>query len=163
MTTAIFFSGPIGAGKTTLGRSVAGQIDAAFIDGDDHADQSRPWFASSRSTNRNIADAALSALQLRPAVVIAYPLRCTSYVYFRRRMTDAGHLPIFVTLRASAESILTVGRGREFGEDERARIFEMIAQGYADRPFSDHVVDTDAASFDQTVDMLLARLMPLLA
>ena len=78
MTTAIFFSGPIGAGKTTLGRSVAGPIDAAFIDGDDHADQSRPWFASSRSTNRNIADAALSALQLRPAVV--KPIRCAAPV-----------------------------------------------------------------------------------
>jgi shikimate kinase len=40
---ATFSSGPIGAGKTTLGRAVANRLDAAFIEGDDYADHTKPW------------------------------------------------------------------------------------------------------------------------
>jgi hypothetical protein len=91
MTQAIFFSGPIGAGKSTLGRAVAGRLGAAFLDGDDFADHRRPWYASSLGTSRSIATALLDALRQSPSAIVAYPLRCTNYVYFRRRMADAGH------------------------------------------------------------------------
>lgn len=40
---ATFSSGPIGAGKTTLGRAVANRLDAAFVEGDDYADHTKPW------------------------------------------------------------------------------------------------------------------------
>jgi len=39
----------------------------------------------------------------------------------------------------------------------------MIEEGYADRPFSDLIVNTDIAGFDETVETLVARLVPLLA
>jgi len=162
MTQAIFFNGPIGAGKTTLGRAVAGRIDAAFLDGDDFADHSKPWFASSLTTSDRIATAALEALRERRAVVVAYPLRCTNYVYYRRRMSDAGHRSIFVTLRASAASILADDRGRQFDAGERERIVEMISQGYADRSFSDLTIETDVADVDRTVDVIVEQLAPLL-
>ena len=162
MTHAIFFNGPIGAGKPTLGRAVAARIDAAFLDGDDFSDHSRPWFASSLTTSERIASAALNGLAAKPTVVVAYPLRCTNFVYYRRRMSDAGHRPIFVTLRASAASILAADRGRAFDAGERERIIEMIAQGYGDRAFSDFTVDTDAASFERTTDLIVERLAPLL-
>jgi len=68
-----------------------------------------------------------------------------------------------VTLRASAASILATTRGRQFDAAERDRIAEMVAQGYADRPFSDLIVNTDIAGFDETVETLVARLVPLLA
>jgi hypothetical protein len=158
---AVFLSGPIGSGKTTLGRAVAVRLDAAFLDGDDYADQTRPWYGSSLSTSRRIAAAGLAACAEHPVAVIAYPLRCANYVYYRRRFTDAGHRAIFVSLRASAAAILAPSRGRSFDAGERARIAEMIAQGYAYRPFSDLVVDTDAAGFDATVEILVARLTPL--
>ena len=163
MTHAIFFSGPIGSGKTTLGRAVAARLGGSFLDGDDYADHSGPWFATSLSTSRRIASATLAALAASPIVVVAYPLRCTNYVYYRRRMSDAGHRSIFVTLRASAASILGGGRDRRFDAGERKRIAEMIRQGYADRPFSDFIVDTDVTGFDRTVDLLVDRLTPLLA
>jgi len=40
---ATFYSGQIGAEKTTLGRAVATRLDAAFIEGDDYADHTKPW------------------------------------------------------------------------------------------------------------------------
>ena len=162
MTHAIFLSGPIGAGKTTLGRAVAGKMGAAFLDGDDFADHRRPWFASTLSTSQRIANAALGALQAGRVAVVAYPLRRTNYVYFRRCMTDAGHRLIVVTLRASVASILAATRGRQFDAGERGRIAKMIEEGYADRPFSDLIVDTDAGGFDETVETLMVRLKPLL-
>ncbi len=155
---AIFISGPIGAGKTTLGRAVATRLDGKFFDGDDYAVHSKPWYASSLSTNRRIADAVLSALRTERIAVVAYPLRQANYVYFRRRVTEAGHRVVFVTLRASIKSILGPSRGRLFDADEERRAAEMIQQGYADRPFSDLIVDTDIASFGETVDMLLLKL-----
>ncbi len=158
MGEAIFFSGPIGAGKTTLGRAVAGRLGAAFFDGDDFADHSGPWFASSLRTSSGIADAVLSALARGGPVLVAYPLRRTNYVYFRRRLADTGHALTVVTLRASLEATVSPSRRRRFSPGEVARIEEMIAQGYGDRPFSDLVVDTDALDFDATVEMLVRRL-----
>lgn len=160
MTQAIFFSGPIGAGKTTLGRGVAARLGAAFLDGDDYADHDRPWYASSLGTSRGIAEALLAALRQHPAAIVAYPLRCTNYLYFRRRLADAGHGTLVVNLGASYDALVNAGRGRVFSADERARIAEMLAQGYADRRFGDLAVDTAAAGFAATVDILLARLRP---
>jgi DNA polymerase III delta prime subunit len=117
---AIFFSGPIGVGKTTLGRAVARRIGAEFLDGDDFARPDRPWYASILSTSRAIAEAALSIAGRGGTVIIAYPLGCLNYVYYRRRLADAGHRTTFVSLRASAASILGAGRGRTFSGAERA-------------------------------------------
>lgn len=152
---AVFFSGPIGVGKTTLGRAVAAELRGSFIDGDDYSDHSKPWFGSSLSTSRKIADATLDALAQAQIAVIAYPLRCTNFVYFQRRIRNGGHRATFVTLRASAASILAPSRGRLFDADERDRAVEMITQGYAHRPFSDFIVDTDVANFSQTVATLV--------
>jgi len=162
MGQAIFFSGPIGTGKTTLGRAVAGRLDARFFDGDDFAVHDRPWYASSLSTSAGIADAVRVALSNHRLAVVAYPLRRTNYVYFCRRLGAAGHQMTVVTLRASMVRIVDPTRGRTFSPTEVTRIGEMIAEGYDARPFSDLVCHTDASSFGQTVETLLSRLQPLL-
>lgn len=159
---AIFFSGPIGAGKTTLGRAVAVRLGAKFVDGDDYSDPGRPWYASSLGTSRRIAAEAISALAGGASVIIAYPLRRTNFVYYRRVIGDAGYRVIVVTLRARRDAILAPERGRVFDEGERIRIGEMIEQGYSDRSFSDLVVDTDVADFPQTATAIADRLGPLL-
>ena len=159
---AIFFSGPIGAGKTTLGRAVAARLGAKFVDGDDYSDPGRPWYASSLGTSRRIAVEAISALGSGASVIVAYPPRRTNFIYFRRVIGDAGYRVIVVTLRARREAILSPKRGRVFDEGERIRIGEMIDQGYADRSFSDLVVDTDMADFQRTATKIADRLEPLL-
>jgi len=151
---AIFLSGPVGAGKTTLGRALAERLSAGFIDGDDLSDPDRPWYCSSLQTSREIVQSGLEVLRHTPIVVIAYPLRCTNWIYFRRKIENEGAMPLFVTLRASFSSIVDVRRRRAFSRDERARIRVMIAEGYDSRPFSSLVLDTDKADFAGT----LARL-----
>jgi hypothetical protein len=159
---AIFLSGPIGAGKTALGRGLADKLDGAFVDGDDFADHTKPWYGSILHASEAIVRDGLAALRSKPAVVVAYPLRCTNWIYFKRRFGDEGALPIFVSLRASFESIVHSSRGRTFSDRERVRIREMIAEGYGSRAFSDLVVDTGQKSFDETAAELVAKVRALM-
>jgi hypothetical protein len=67
-----------------------------------------------------------------------------------------------VTPAADEEAILAPARGRAFSAAERYRVAEMIAQGYAARPFSDLVVRTDRAGFAETLCRLQEGCRPLL-
>jgi DNA polymerase III delta prime subunit len=118
---AILLSGPIGTGKTTLGRMLAEKLGGAFIDGDDHCDAGRPWYCSILRTSRAVLRTSLAVLEDRPLVVIAYPLGCTTWVFYKRGFGDAGVQPVFVNLRASLEEIVSPARGRVFTDDEQAR------------------------------------------
>lgn len=155
---AIFMSGPIGAGKTTLGRALAARIGGGFIDGDDHADPGLPWYGSILRTSRSVVREGFSLLAERPNLVVAYPLGCSNWIFFRRHFGDAGVRPIFVSLRASYERIVDSGRGRTFDAEEHERIRVMLAEGYGQRSFSDLIVDTDQGSFADTLDELETRL-----
>src|SRR5258708_2183176 len=134
---AVFLNGPIGVGKTSLGRSLAAALDAAFIDGDDFSDAGQPWYASSLRTSHAISDGILSSLASRRLIVVAYPLRYVNWIFFRRRLERAGVGASFVGLAASYEQITAADRGRRFSAAERARIKEMIEQGYGRQPFND--------------------------
>ena len=159
---AIFLSGPIGAGKTTLGRGLAERLGAGFIDGDDQADHGKPWFACIRTTSARIVRVGFELLDTHNAVVIAYPLGCSSWIYYRRKFGDAGVWPIFVTLRASYENMVAANRGREFTPWEHARIATMLREGYDARSFSDLIFDTDKAGFDDTLARLSETVMALI-
>lgn len=155
----IFLNGPVGVGKTTLGRALAATIDAGFIDGDDFSDPGRPWYCSIRRTSEAVVSAALAILEQRSFAVIAYPLNCVTWVYYRRRFGAAAACPVFVSLRASYEGITSPLRLRRFSVEEHARIKTMIRQGYAERPFSDLIIDTDKASFEATLDRLASEVL----
>lgn len=152
---AIFLSGPIGAGKTTLGRALAERIGGGFIDGDDHANPELPWYGSILRTSRSVVQTGLSLLAERRYLVVAYPLGCSTWIFYRRHFGAAGIRPIFVSLRASYEGIVDAGRGREFDDEERERIGVMLAEGYGERSFSDLIIDTDLHSFARTLDGLV--------
>lgn len=144
----------MGSGKTTLGKAVARQLGGGFIDGDDHSEPDTPWYCSILRTSRSIVREGFAHLAAHDCIVIAYPLGCTNWIYFRRKFADAGIVPIFVTLRASYQSITAPSRGRDFDADEHARIKTMIAEGYDARTFSDLIIDTDRADFDTTARQL---------
>lgn len=151
---AIFLNGPVGVGKTTLGRALAEEIGGGFIDGDDHSAPNRPWYGSILQTSRSILATGLSVLENHPSVVIAYPLGCVNWIYHKRKFEEAGIRPLFVGLRASYEGIVSPMRSREFSIAEQARIKIMLREGYCERPFNDLVIDTDAMPFDMTVQHL---------
>lgn len=160
---AIFLNGPIGSGKTTLGQGVAQRLGAGFIDGDDYSDPNRPWYCSIHTTSKAIVRTSLAALKERRAVVVAYPLGCAQWIYFRRCLSDAGVRTRFVSLRACYSSIVAPHRNRNFSSQERQRIKAMIAEGYGERGFSDLVFDTDRQAFALTLDNLEAAIRALIA
>lgn len=153
---AIFLSGTIGAGKTTLGRALAEALGAGHVEGDDHQQPPRPWYATALSTCRGTLAEALEVLETRPAVVVSYPLRCREWVYYRQRLGERGVGTLFVTLAADYEAIVGPGRERRFSAFERGRIREMIGEGYDRRPFSDAIVGTGDRSVAETLADLLA-------
>jgi len=156
MKFIVFLSGPVGVGKTTLGRALGEKLSGSFIDGDDHSAPGMPWYASILTTSHAVVRTALEAVAEDHPVVIAYPLNCIGWIFYRRKLTEAGVMPIFVTLRASYDSIVSEDRGRVFSAGEKARIVVMISEGYADREFSDLVIDTDLSDFDTTLARLQA-------
>ncbi len=151
---SIFLSGPVGAGKTTLGRALAERLSGGFIDGDDFSDRDRPWYCSILQTSKAIVQAGMTILRDKDVVIVAYPLGCINWIYFKRTFGDAGMRPFFVSLRASYASIVDQTRGRSFTSEEHDRIRIMIAEGYGARPFSDLVFDTDKTSFLATLGQL---------
>jgi hypothetical protein len=155
---AIFLSGPIGAGKSTLGRALADALDGNFIDGDDHKAPGKPWYGSSLSTARSILRAIATFAPDGQPTIIAYPLRCIEWTYYRRRLAEHGIHTIFVSLSASYEAIIAPSRGRRFSAEERARIRTMIGERYDRRPFSDLVLETDRNDIKLTLGRLIAQL-----
>lgn len=160
---AIFLSGPIGSGKTTLGRCLASNLSGGFIDGDDFSDPTKPWYCSILQTSSSIVDHASVMLRDSSVVVIAYPLGCMNWIYFRRRFLDAGATPLFVSLSASYPAIVGKGRGRLFSSEEHDRIKVMIAEGYGNRQFSDLVIETDKADFQTTLLALESEVRAMIA
>ncbi len=159
----IFLSGPIGSGKSTLGRGLADRLGGSFIDGDDLSDPDHPWYCSILRTSRSMVHHAAAHLETSGLVVIAYPLGCMNWIYFRRRFSDIGVVPLFVSLRASYAAIVEVRRGRVFSPEEHNRIQVMIAEGYGHRAYSDQVIDTDMADFQTTLSVLESKVRALLA
>jgi hypothetical protein len=139
---AVFLHGSIGVGKTTLGMALAERCRAAYVDGDQYQPADRPWFASSFTVARALADAVIRETSSASLVVLGYPLRCTDHLYLRRRLERAGVSTIFVNLSPPLNSILAPGRGRAFTDWERRRTTEMVEQGYNNCRWSDARVDT---------------------
>ncbi|MCX7328508.1 MAG: hypothetical protein NTW00_10410 [Hyphomicrobiales bacterium] len=158
----VFLSGPIGSGKTTLGRCLGARSLAGFVDGDDHHVPGRPWFSSTLGTSRSILNAVIVALQNHDIVVVAYPLRCVNWIYYRRHLAAAGIASVFVGLSATLEEITHRDRGRLLSEAEQARLSVMLAEGYSNRLFYDVQIKTGGRSLEATlaeIDLEIAHFL----
>jgi hypothetical protein len=155
---AIFLMGAIGAGKTTLAGALAREIGGRHVEGDDHHQPPKPWFATSLSTARDTLRAILAVLAADRPAVVSYPLRCREWIFYRRHLAEAGIPCVFVSLTADEEALLAPGRGRIFTTGERRRIREMLDQGYSARPFADLSLRTDRCNADEAVALLVDEL-----
>jgi len=163
MPSIIFINGPIGAGKTTLGRGVAEKLGGIFIDSDDLRDPSKTWLEEVLSGSRRLIQACIAALSDTSLVIVAMPLRNREWAFLQAMLQTEGITVFCVTLAASRDNILAENRGRIFSSDERNRIEEMLFQGYAKRSFSDLIIRTDKSGFADTLKELEKACRTLLA
>jgi len=161
-TAIIVLNGPVGAGKTTLGRALATALGGAFLDSDDLRDPAKSWVQEVRVILDRLVAAGQELLQQHPVLVIAKPLRARDWAALRARFQARGIRAFCVTLAARPEAILDATRGRQFSPEEAVRVRAMVAQGYGDRPFSDWTLRTDAAPFAETAAALAAGCRALL-
>ena len=159
----IVLNGPVGVGKTTLGRAVAAELGAAFIDGDDLHDPGKHWFEDVLTASHALVRAGRDALERRSTLVVAKPLRARDWRFLEGRFGALGITAHCVTLSARLDAILDPARGRVLDAHERARAAEMIEQGYAARPFSATIVETDRQDLIATVAHLMHVCRGLLA
>ncbi len=157
MKTAVFLDGPIGVGKTTLGRAAAARLGATFLDADDFSDPDKRWFEDILTASRALRAAILAAPM--PLVVLAKPLRQRDWCWFSGHLARAGVTARCIGLTASLPAILAPARGRGFSVREAGRIAAMIDQGYGRRPFRHATLATDAGDLAGTA----ARLATLIA
>ncbi len=161
MRTAVLVSGPINAGKTTIGRAVAKAIDGAvFIDGDDHE-------APEDASLALRIEAGLRRLSMEIAgnpaqlLVIAHPMRDEDHARLLT-VAEACKTRLFTVTLAPPPEIVVGDRGdRRLDDGERVRIREMYAEGYHQRAFSDLVI-AGAASVDEAVALIFNRFRGLL-
>ena len=153
--SVVLLDGPIGVGKTTLGRAAASQLQFGFIDGDGYSVPG-DWLRSILRTSRRIVSASEESLRTNPSVVVAYPLRCTNWIFLRETFGQMGVACHCIGLIADIASITV--RTRRLDEKEIARSVEMIAQGYGQRAFSTFILRTDEADFDETCKRLTEKI-----
>jgi len=163
MRHIIFINGPVGVGKTTLGRGLAERLNGTFIDSDDLSDPSKTWLKEVLSGSKRLVQACIAALTDNPLVIVAKPLRNRDWIFFQAMLQIEDTSVFCITLAASCENILAHKRGRVFDTDEQDRIEEMLVQGYAERSFSDLIIRTDQLSFEDTLKNLEMACHSLLA
>lgn len=153
----ICINGPINSGKSTAGRRLAGLLPgAAFAEGDDH---DAPDDAG-LDTVIAIALARIEVLIAAAAgdLVIAYPLRPQDHARLATAAGRRGARLFVATLAPPIEVALADRGGRKLSAEERARIIEMYAEGYAAPAFSDIVLDNVALTPDQTAAVIAEAL-----
>lgn len=155
MRTVVVVSGPVNAGKTTIGRALARAIEGAiFIDGDDHdAPDDAPLHVRIEAALQRLCGeiVANSAIYL----VIAYPLRDEDYARLLRAAKTGEARLLVVTLSPPLEVTLSDRGNRKLDDGERERIRKMYAEGYHQPAYSDLTV-AGAPSTDLAVGQILA-------
>lgn len=162
-TTAIFLIGPMGGGKTTVGRSLAASLGLAFRDSDDHVESitgttiPRLFETLGEAGFRDREETALESLTQSAPIVLATGGGAVLRRANRQRLTDRG---VVVYLAASVATQLERTRGSDrpllHTEDPEARLTRLYAErDPLYRTTAHHVVTTDGLDPDSTVETIL--------
>lgn len=163
----IFLVGPMGSGKTTIGRHLAKALKLEFIDSD-HAIEQRtgadiPWIFDIEGEQgfRRRERAVIEDLTRRHGIVLATGGGAVIDPLNRADLAAHG---IVVYLQASAGKILSrtaKSQNRPLLKtvDPRARVEELLAaREPLYREIADIIVDTDKRGIRSTVNLILERL-----
>lgn len=155
----ICLNGPINAGKSTIGRVLAGMLpDAEFIEGNDHGIPEGVPFQEMIERATAWLAGRIGETQ-RSFLVIAYPLRPEDFILLQEASAKRGARLFVVTLAPPMELVLKDRGTRKLDDEERGRIREMYEEGYASRDFSDMIV-TDVQSPDAMARRIRMKVMP---
>ena len=165
--TNIFLVGPMGAGKTTIGRQLAKAFDYEFIDSDHEIEERTgatiPWIfdIEGEAGFRKRETAALADLTERHHIVLATGGGAVIAEENRDYLKNRGFV---VYLFAALDDLLertARDRGRPLlqTDNPRQRLADLVAQrdGYY-REVADLIVDTGAQSFRQTVTLIIGEI-----
>lgn len=153
----ICINGPINSGKSTVGRRLAVLLPGAvFVEGDDHG-------APDEADLDAVIAIALARIEVLIAaatgdLVIAYPLRPEDHARLAAAAGRRGARLFTATLAPPMAVALADRGGRRLSAEERDRIVEMYAEGYAGPAFSDLVLDNSGRIPDQAAAAIAAAL-----
>lgn len=163
----IFLIGPMGVGKTTIGRHLARSLGLEFIDSD-HVIEERcgadiPWIfdIEGEAGFRRRERAAIEELTRREGIVLATG---GGAVLDRDNRADLDRHGTVVYLQASVDRILSrTGKSQNRPllrtGDPRARIEQLLAEREPlYREIADITVDTDRRGVHSTVNFILKHL-----
>ncbi|WP_342235598.1 hypothetical protein [Inquilinus sp. OTU3971] len=153
----ICINGPINSGKSTVGRCLATLLPGAvFVEGDDHGAPDDAGLDAIIA----IALARIEALIAAATsdLVVAYPLRPQDHARLAAAAGRRGARLFVATLAPPIEVALADRGGRPLSAEERDRIVEMYAEGYAGPAFSDLVLDNSGLTPDQAAAAIAAAL-----
>ncbi|WP_323846690.1 shikimate kinase AroK [Microbulbifer magnicolonia] len=167
MNRAIFLVGPMGAGKSTIGKLLAAQLQLPFADSDKVLEERTgadiPWIfdVEGEAGFRRRESEVLRELCRGPTQVVATGGGIVLMEENRRRLQKYG---LVVYLQASVEQLLE--RTSKSGnrpllqvEDPRARIIELLQQrDPLYREVADIICDTDHCTPKQAALMVAERL-----
>lgn len=128
---AVFVSGPINSGKSTIAALLSRLVpEGRFLDGDDYSPRDQPFEKRIVIGLARLVEAALLEAGKGRMVVAAYPLSASDWLSaseaFARHHLDAR----CVTLAPPLAVALTNRGGRTLSDWERNRIAEMYQLGF---------------------------------
>lgn len=163
----VFLIGPMGSGKTTIGRHLAKALKLEFIDSD-HAIEQRtgadiPWIFDIEGEQgfRKRERAVIEELTRRHGIILATG---GGAVIDPRNRADLAAHGVVVFLQASVDKILSrtaksQNRPLLRTDNPRARVEEMLAaRDLLYREIADIIVDTDKRGVKSTVNLILEHL-----
>lgn len=163
----VFLIGPMGSGKTTIGRHLAKALKLEFIDSDQAIEQRTgadiPWIFDIEGEEgfRKRERAVIEELTRQRGIVLATGGGAVIDPLNRADLTAHG---VVVFLQASVEKILSrtaksQNRPLLQTEDPRARVEELLAaRDPLYREIADIIVDTDKRGVKSTVNLILDHL-----
>ncbi len=166
----IFLIGPMGSGKTTIGRQLAKVLDKTFVDSDQEIETRTganiPWIfdIEGEAGFRQREQAVIDELTRRQGVVLATGGGAVLAEENRRHLAERG---VVIYLRTSIEQQLrrtAKDRNRPLlqTDDPRARLEALLARREPlYQEIANIIVDTDNRSIRSTVNTILKQLRQL--